>query len=67
MYVNCAGAVWKPEYYDASACVVCDCKLDQFVNGPPVYELVIHFLNCFQLYKAKWYHLETRPNGLKAG
>ena len=29
-------------------------KLDQFVNGPPVYKLVIQFLNwlaCFQLYK----------------
>ena len=38
MYVNCAGTIWYPEY-DASACVVCDCKLDQFVNGPPVYEL----------------------------
>ena len=47
-----------------------DCKLDQFVNGPPVYKPVIQFLNglaCFQLYIAKWSRLETRPNGLKAG
>ena len=31
---------------------------------------VIQFLNWlahFQLYKAKWSRLETRPNGLKAG
>ena len=42
------------------SCYVCmwqtDCKLDQFVNGPPVYKPVIQFLNWlarFQLYKAK--------------
>ena len=31
-----------------------NCKLDQFVNGPPVYKPVIQFLNWlagFQLYK----------------
>ena len=31
-----------------------DCKLDQFVNGPPVYKPVIEYLNWlarFQLYK----------------
>ena len=47
-----------------------DLKLDQFVNGPPVYEPVIQFLNWlarFQLYTVKWSHLETRTNGLKAG
>ena len=47
-----------------------NCKLDQFVNGPPVCKLVIQFLNWlarFQLNKVKWYCSETRPNGLKAG
>ena len=37
-----------------------DCKLDQFVNGPPVCKPVNRFLNwlaCFQLYKAKWSRL----------
>ena len=37
-----------------------DCKLDQFVNGPPVYKPVFHFLHWlarFQLYKATLYHL----------
>ena len=37
-----------------------DCKLDQFVNGPPVYKPVNRFLNWlarFQLYKAKWSRL----------
>ena len=37
-----------------------DCKLDQFVNGSPVYKPVNRFLNWlarFQLYKAKWSRL----------
>ena len=37
-----------------------DCKLDQFVNGPPVYKPVnrlINWLARFQLYKAKWSRL----------
>ena len=44
-------------------------QLDQFVNGPMVYKPIIPFLNLlthFQLYKAKWSHLETRLNSLKA-
>jgi len=41
-----------------------------FVNGPPVYKLIIQFLNwlaSFQLYKVKWCCLKTGRNGLKAG
>ena len=47
-----------------------NCKLNQLKNGPPVYKLVIQFVNWlahFQLYETKWSHLETRLNILKTG
>ena len=44
-----------------------NCKLEKFVNGPPVYKLIIQFLKwlvCFQLYEAKWSNSQTRLNSL---
>ena len=47
-----------------------DCKLDQFVNGPPVYKQVIQFLNLvgpLSIIQGEVVPFRNRPNGLKAG